>query len=210
MTQSDWPTRPFGQCGTWVSGGTPSTENPAFWNGDIPWISASALTSFMITDSERRVTQLGAESGTRLVPTGTLLFVVRGMSLKSEFRLGITRRVVAFGQDCKGVIPSEDVDGLFLAYTIKSLTSTILGMVDEASHGTGRLQTEPLQKLPIPLPSLQEQRAISRLLGVLDGQVELNRQINRELVEMRDLLLPQLLSGELRAKEAHALIDQLI
>lgn len=131
------------------------------------------------------------------------------MSLKTEFRMGITQKVVAFGQDCKAVIPADDVDGLFLAYTVKSLNETILGMVDEASHGTGRLQTEPLQKLSISIPPLEQQRAISRLLGRLDEQAEINRRINQGLIKMRDLLLPQLLSGDLCVQEADAMLDDI-
>lgn len=188
MIPQGWTTRPFGQCGTWLSGGTPSTDNSAFWGGDIPWISASSLTNFLIHDSERRVTELGAANGTRLVPPGTLLFVVRGMSLKSEFRLGISQRTVAFGQDSKAVIPADDIDGLFLAYAVKSMTGMILSMVDEASHGTGRLQTEPLQRLVIAIPPLREQKAIAQLLGALDTKIELNRQTNATLELMAQAL----------------------
>lgn len=188
MIPQGWTTRTFGQCGTWLSGGTPSTDNPAFWGGDIPWISASSLTNFLIRDSERRVTVLGASNGTRLVPPGTLLFVVRGMSLKSEFRLGISQRTVAFGQDSKAVIPADDIDGLYLAYAVKSMTSAILGMVDEASHGTGRLQTEPLQRLTVAIPPLREQKAIARLLGALDNKIDLNQQTNETLKAMAQAL----------------------
>jgi restriction endonuclease S subunit len=183
-----WTERPFSQCGTWLSGGTPSTENPAFWGGDMPWISASSLHSFLIRDSERRVTSLGAVNGTRLVPQGTLLFVVRGMSLKTEFRLGITQRTVAFGQDSKAVIPAAGIDGLFLAYAVKAMDRTILGMVDEASHGTGRLQTEPLQALSIRLPPFAEQQAIASVLGAIDLKIELNRDTNQTLESMAHAL----------------------
>ena len=86
-------------CGTWYSGGTPSTDEPRFWGGDIPWISAASLKHFHITDSERRVTRAGSMAGTRLIDPGAVLFVVRGMSLKSEFRVGVAQRRVAFGPE---------------------------------------------------------------------------------------------------------------
>jgi type I restriction enzyme S subunit len=103
------------------------------------------------------------------------------MSLKTEFRVGIARRAVAFGQDCKAIIPNERVDPLYLAYAIRSKADEILGLVDEAGHGTGRLQTEILKELDIPLPPLPEQRAIAQILGSLDDKIELNRQTNESL-----------------------------
>lgn len=106
------------------------------------------------------------------------------MSLKTEFRVGITRRRVAFGQDCKAIIPAPDVDPLFLANALRARSKEILGLVDEAGHGTGRLQTEPLAQLEIDLPSLSEQRAIAGVLGALDDKIELNRRMNETLEQM--------------------------
>ena len=94
-----WSVLPFGECGEWYSGGTPRTSVSEYWGGDIPWITSSSLQSFYVKDSERRVTPIGLANGTRLMPTGTILFVVRGMSLKKEFRIGVAQRPVAFGQD---------------------------------------------------------------------------------------------------------------
>src|SRR4051812_8111083 len=98
-----WTTTTLGECAIWYSGGTPSTSVPEYWGGDIPWITASSLHDFYVRDSERKITKLGLQNGTRLMPQDTIIFVVRGMSLKSEFRVGIARRPVAFGQDCKAI-----------------------------------------------------------------------------------------------------------
>ncbi|MET9850740.1 restriction endonuclease subunit S [Streptomyces ossamyceticus] len=158
--RSGWRYVPLGEAGTWLSGGTPSTSNPAYWDGDIPWISGASLKSFRLTDSDRRVTQLGARSGSRLVDKGTTLFIVRGMSLKSEFRIGVAERQVAFGQDCKALIPADGIDPHFLAHAIQARTNEILAMVEDTSHGTGRLDTERLKALSIGVPSLEQQRRI--------------------------------------------------
>ena len=50
---------------------------------------SSSLHGFQIETSERTLTQPGLENGSRLVPGGSILFVVRGMSLKTEFRVGM-------------------------------------------------------------------------------------------------------------------------
>ncbi|MGS2590586.1 restriction endonuclease subunit S [Streptomyces hebeiensis] len=162
--ERSWPTGwqrlKLADVGRWLSGGTPSTSNEAYWGGDIPWISGASMKDFHIKESDRRLTPLGAKNGSRLVGKGTTLFVVRGMSLKSEFRIGVTQREVAFGQDCKAVIPKDGIDPHFLAYAIRVRTPEILRMVEETSHGTGRLDTSRLQELEIGVPAMAEQRRI--------------------------------------------------
>ncbi|MFB7911359.1 restriction endonuclease subunit S [Kitasatospora sp. NPDC056076] len=174
---AEWRRMRLADVGKWLSGGTPSTSNNAYWGGDIPWISAASLKAFRIAESARRVTMLGAENGSRLVEAGTLLFVVRGMSLKSEFRLGVTQRTVAFGQDCKAVIPAEGIDAHFLAHAIKAKTPEILAMVEETSHGTGRLDTSRLQGLEIGLPSLPEQRRIVAAHDAIEHRIAALEQV---------------------------------
>lgn len=167
-----WSDTTLGRAARWLSGGTPRTSESAYWGGTIPWITSGSLTSFKLQTSKRRITELGLANGSRLVPEGTTLFVVRGMSLKSEFRIGVAQRQLAFGQDCKALVAADGVVPLFLAYAIKSRSAEILDMVDEAGHGTGRLDTERLKGLSILIPSDDEQRSIADLLGVLDDKIE--------------------------------------
>lgn len=188
---SEWLSTTLGASGKWLSGGTPNTTEPSYWNGEIPWISASSMHSFAICDSERRVTQLGVENGTRVVPDNTIIFIVRGMSLQTEFRVGITKRPVAFGQDCKAIIPNETFEPLFLAYFLRSQQYEVLGLVDEASHGTGKLPTEAISALEVPLPSKREQRAIAEVLSSLDNKIDLLNRQNRTLEAMAETLFRQ-------------------
>jgi len=184
IVATDWNRRTLGDCAKWLSGGTPSKSRPEYWGGSIPWISARSLDNFFISNSDLTVTELGVSNGTRLVEKDTILFIVRGMSLKTEFRMGVTQRPVTFNQDIKALVAVSDVDPHFLAYAIRSQTPTILGLVDEAGHGTGRLSTDLLQALEIPIPPLDEQRRIAAVLGALDDKIELNRKMNRTLEAM--------------------------
>ncbi|MGW5136113.1 restriction endonuclease subunit S [Streptomyces sp. NPDC004135] len=176
-----WARVPLAEAGKWLSGGTPSTANSAYWGGDIPWISAASLKDFRIHRSERRVTRLGAENGSRLVDKGTVLFVVRGMSLKSEFRIGVTERQVAFGQDCKALIAADGIDPHFLAHAVQARTAEILAMVEETSHGTGRLDTERLQELEIGVPSMPEQRRVVAAHAVIERRIAALERVRDKL-----------------------------
>ncbi|MGH3834368.1 MAG: restriction endonuclease subunit S [Pseudonocardiaceae bacterium] len=186
MPDRAWPVRRLGDLATWMSGGTPSTHNADYWGGDIPWISAASLRDFNIDDSDRRLTVLGAAHGTRLAPAGSTIFVVRGMSLKSEFRVGIAQRTVAFGQDCKALVPAEGIDPRYLAWAIKASTPKILTMVDEAGHGTGRLETRLIANHQVGVPPLAEQRRMVEILDSVDEQSSTAKMCLSKLVRQLD------------------------
>ena len=188
----------LGDAGKWLSGGTPSTEEAAFWNGDFPWISAASLRSFHVAVSDRRLTSAGLQRATNVVPAGAVLLVVRGMSLKSELRMGVAQRPVAFGQDCKAIIPTA-VPSALLATAVYSARNDILELVDEAGHGTGRLQWDLLSAFPIAIPD--DDRLVPKLNSLLARGAAAAAE-SRKLTELRDTLLPVLLSGNIRVPEA--------
>ncbi|KAB7622694.1 restriction endonuclease subunit S [Alkalilimnicola sp. S0819] len=185
---SEWTQRRLKDCAKWYSGGTPSKSNPAYWGGGIPWISAKSLSEFFVQHSEDTVTSDAIGNGTRLVPKDTILFVVRGMSLKKELRMGITARPVTFNQDLKALVAEDGVDPYFLAYAIRAKTREILALVEEAGHGTGVLPTSVIESLKLPIPLESQQKVIARLFRTLDDKIELNRQMNATLEAMAQAL----------------------
>ena len=192
----------LGDCGRWLSGGTPDTGNPDFWGGEIPWITASSLKGRYLSTSVRRLTPAGARSGTRVVPPQTILFVVRGMSLKKEFRVGMAVRPVAFGQDCKALVPAGRVDPKYLLFALEAAENHVLKMVDDATHGTGRLQTSLLGNLKIWLPLLEDQRRITAILDTIDEAIQANKRHLGKLRQLRSGLAADLLSGQVRTVAA--------
>ena len=81
FTQSlAWEQRKLGDVATIVGGGTPSTNNDAYWDGDIDWYSPAELGEQVYADrSVRRITQAGYDScSATLLPAGkTILFTSR-------------------------------------------------------------------------------------------------------------------------------------
>jgi restriction endonuclease S subunit len=209
-----WTPMPLGATGAWVSGGTPSKAKASYWGGDIPWISAKSLNTFRVRESEDRVTELGAKNGTRLLPAGALLFLVRGMSLKTEFRMGIAQRELTFNQDVKGLIPRAGIVPEFLAYAVRARTDEVLDMVEEAGHGTGVLPTHRLQGLEVLIPDEDEQHAIAQVLVALDDKIELNHQMNHTLEEMASLHFERLMvdvdDDAARETSVQSLIDSMV
>lgn len=194
---------PLSAAGTWLSGSTPSTDQGAYWGGDLPWISAASLKDFFIWSSDRRLTDAGREQA-RVVTSGTVLLVVRGMSLKTELRLGVAQTDVAFGQDCKAIIP-DGIGAATLACALLTYREALLELVDEAGHGTGRLQTDRLERFEIALP--RNPRVDDELQSLLDRGSVAARE-SRTLASLRDTLLPELLSGRIRVPEAREAIAE--
>ncbi|SRR6266545_2917178 len=58
-----WSSTRLGDAGKWLSGGTPSTDDPRYWDGEIPWISAASLKKFRINDSERCISTFVVSGG---------------------------------------------------------------------------------------------------------------------------------------------------
>ena len=196
-----WAITTLGEAARWLSGGTPSTRVPAYWNGEIPWITSGALTSFLLDDSDRKLTMLGVENGSKIVEKNATLFVVRGMSLAKEFRHGIADVPVAFGQDCKALLAKSGVEPLFLAFSVASLADKIQSMVEFAAHGTGKLSTDRIQALAIPCPPERMQRLFVASVAPMRELMSNLRKQDRVLREARELLLPSLVSGELDVSE---------
>jgi type I restriction enzyme, S subunit len=205
-----WSESALGATAKWLSGGTPKTSEPSYWGGDIPWISATSLKTPWLYESERSLTELGAQNGTRLVPEGSILFVVRGMSLTTEFRVGVAQREVAFGQDCKALIPHPGIDSTTLFLAIRAQSAKILGMVDLAGHGTGRLVTERIANLRVRLPQGEAAARFAACSGALLDRAVAATNENRTLADLRDTLLPQLLSGQLRVKDAARTVEEVV
>lgn len=209
QSSADWRTVSLGNAARWMSGGTPKTSEASYWGGDIPWISALSLKSPWVDDSDRKLTEAGVNAGTRLVPAGTMIFVVRGSSLKSEFRIGITQRRVAFGQDCKALIAAENIDPHMLFHGTRFRTAEILEMVDETSIGAGRLSTDLISKLEIRVPS-QLENETAKLLRALDERATHCQRESRALANLRDTILPELMSGRLQVQGAERIVEDAV
>jgi len=150
-----------------TSGSTPSKDRPEYWNGNLPWASAKDLKSDSIADTEDHVSDLAAaECGLKVIPTSSILLVVRGMILARYLPVTITEQPMTINQDLKALRVREHVDVLYLANFLRSKSSTIIALADTAAHGTKVLRSEDWLNLPVPVPPKGEQIAIiARTVG---------------------------------------------
>ncbi|MHB8706587.1 MAG: restriction endonuclease subunit S [Coriobacteriia bacterium] len=188
----------LGDIADFVSGGTPSMQNPELWGGDVPWVSAKDMKVLRLRSTEDTLTARGAAKGTRIAPAGSTLLLVRGMTLHNDVPIVQPQVDMAFNQDVKALIASEQVDSTYLLYALLAAKPQLLTSVDSSSHGTGRLNTDLLRALQVPLPPLGEQRRIASILGALDDKIELNRRMSQTLDEMAQAIFKSWFVDHLR------------
>ena len=205
-----WGWVPFAQAGKWMSGGTPSKNRAEYWDGEIPWFSAKSLGPVWLRDSADRVTALGADSGTSKVPRRSVIFLVRGMSLAKELRIGITSRESTLNQDLKAIIDDGTVVPELLLLWLLVHRETIRSHADEAGHGTKRLPTDVLHTFHLALPPRFEQDRLAEHLAPFVEKIESNQAESETLTSLRDALLPKLISGELRVPEIEGLVEDVL
>lgn len=161
-----WSYEPLFNVVRFVGGGTPSKANPAFWSGEIPWVSPKDMISRDVQDSQDHITEEAIElSATQLIPTGSVIIVVRSGILVRRLPVGIVRRPVTLNQDMKALIPAVGgLDGDFIAYFLESREGELLTNCVKRGATVHSLDTSKLKQVKIPLPSLSEQRHIVKLL----------------------------------------------
>ena len=188
------PKQRLGDLAAFVSGGTPSKQIAAYWDGDTPWVSAKDLKSFRISSSIDTLSNEGRKVAS-LVPSETLLILVRGMSLFKSIPLGIATQELAINQDLKGLIAKGNVSASFLAYSLLARENALLQMVEAAGHGTGRLDTDALKDFMVRVPPREEQEGIVDVLATWDTAIERTEQLIALRAKQKAWLRAQVISS---------------
>jgi type I restriction enzyme S subunit len=158
-----WTNTALGDLVTIVGGGTPTRNNPDYYDGPIPWVTPKDMKSWEIHGAQVTITQSGLDnSATRLVPANSILVVVRSGVLKHTIPVGLNRISVAINQDMKALRCRDGVDPDFLARFIKARSQVILQWVRATT--ADNFPIDKLKALPVPLPPLPEQRRIAEVL----------------------------------------------
>ena len=189
-------------CAAIFSGGTPSTREPTFWDGGIPWLSSGETREKVILYTERTITEAAVtNSSTRLAPAKATVIAsagqgnTRGQTSFLAFDSYINQSVVALVADRSASSPHHLFFDLERRYEE-------FRRVSDAHSSRGSLTTKLLAGLQVVLPS---PALVDHFDDVVDPMVtrvvELRKQ-SRTIAALRDALLPKLVSGELRVGNA--------
>jgi hypothetical protein len=164
----------LGSIGSFASGGTPSKDNPDYWNGNIPWVSASSMYDLVIEKADHYVTPLAIGKGTRIAKKGSILILVRGSMLFKRVPICIAGIDVAFNQDVKALVVDASLDTSFLLYQLSAFQSRF--PINETGIGAGKIELDHLKGFELFIPKLQEQQRIASCLTTLDALITAETQ----------------------------------
>lgn len=163
----DWEMKKLGEVGEFIGGGTPSTKNPSYWNGNIAWLSSSDISDHSIYQIKmtRFITQDAIlHSATKIVPPKSILIVSRvGVG-----KVAVNQIEVCTSQDFTNLVVNLD-NYIFLAYLIKLKTNSLLGF-NQGTSIKGFVKSD-LEELPILMPTLPEQTKIANFLTSIDEKL---------------------------------------
>lgn len=185
----EWKEYSLGELTIWRSGGTPSKKNPEYWDGDIPWISASSMTGTRYSDSSSYITELGLENGSRLARKNDILLLVRGSGLFNEISVGIATKEIAFNQDVKAIsVKKEIINPWYLLFWFIGNRKKLSHLLEETGIGAGKFDIETLKNLIVTVPEPREQDEILKLAKGIDDKIILLHHQNQTLEKIAQTL----------------------
>jgi len=201
-----WIASAIGQEVEVVGGSTPSTKAPQFWGGDIAWATPKDLSSLstpVLLKTERQITEAGlSQIGSGLLPAGTVL-------LSSRAPIGymaIAQIPVAVNQGFIAMICKKQLSNLFVWLWTQANMET----VHQNANGSTFQEISKANFRPIGVtvatPDLL--RAFDETVRPLFDRIVSNERENRTLAATRDFLLPKLMSGEVRVKDAEKIVGE--
>lgn len=193
-----WEAVPLSQLCELVSGGTPKRSVPAYWGGDIPWYSVkdappNGMPWVYFTDE--RITELGLnESAANLVPLGSTIISARG----TVGRLALAGRPLAFNQSCYGLLPADGKSYRHLYLRLREVAPEL----QQRTHGSvfDTITRQTFDGVSVVRPTSAVLEDFERIVAPSFALLLNSLKESAKLEELRDYLLPRLLSGAMRVE----------
>jgi type I restriction enzyme S subunit len=175
QSAGEWVSDSLGNIFVTSSGGTPSRTEKAYWNGDIPWITTSAVDSQVIISAEEFLTSEGLRhSSAKLFPKGTVLLAMYGQG-KTRGQVALLGIEAATNQACAAILPRKDIDPYFVFLNLAGRYDEIRGMSN--SGGQDNLSQGLVREIRFSFPSDEgEQRKVTDCLRCLDDLISAETQ----------------------------------
>jgi type I restriction enzyme S subunit len=187
----EWSVIPLKEIATkFISGGTPSTSNSAFWGGEIPWIRSARITDKYVYSGEKFITKLGLEnSSAKIIPKDNVLVATR-VSLGN---VAINKIDIAINQDLTGIVVDRSKLSTEYLYWILLKLNHRIKLLSQGSTISG-ITREDLMTITIPYPPLKEQHGIASVLSKVDELIQKTDQIIEQTQRLKKGLMQQLLT----------------
>ena len=176
-----------------VGGGTPSTANPQFWDGNIDWYAPAEINDqVFVNGSERKITKLGLEnSSAKVLPANrTVLFTSRAGIGKTA----ILQSPAATNQGFQSLVLNDDAD----TYFVYSMTDKIKAKAERIASGStfAEISGKMLGNLELVFPSKKEQSKIGSFFSNIDSLISLEQKKYDKLTQVKKSMLEKMFPKE--------------
>lgn len=189
-----WVETSLGEIAEVIGGGTPSTKNPEYWDGDIIWLTPTEITSQdgkVVLDSIRKITELGFKnSGAQMLPKNSVILTSRA----SVGYVALAGQDLCTNQGFQSLIPKQSVLAKFLMFWIQQNRSEF----ESRSAGSTfkEISKSNVKSVKIELPPLPEQKRIVDLISSVDSYIEALQQQLESAKKSRNAVLHELLTAD--------------
>ncbi|EQA5464732.1 restriction endonuclease subunit S [Enterococcus faecium] len=169
----DWEQRKLGEVADIIGGGTPNTNNPEYWNGDIDWYAPAEIgKQIYVKNSQKKISQLGLQkSSAKILPIGTVLFTSRA----GIGNTAILAKEGTTNQGFQSIVPHENkLDSYFIFSRTHELKR--YGEVTGAGSTFAEVSGKQMAKMPILIPYIDEQQKIGIFFKKLDDTITLHQR----------------------------------
>lgn len=187
------------------NGGTPKRQEGSYWdNGSIPWFKTGELTDGALIDSEEKITELGLSKSSCKVWNPTTILIALYAS-PTVGRLGILEVEAAANQACSALVVRPEYGYLFLFYSLMHARPRLQQIAVGAAQQNINQKVLREHKIIAPPPEIAL-AFHSKACSLYNLEVSKVKE-SQTLANIRDTLLPKLMSGEIRVKEAEKQIE---
>lgn len=193
----DWERRKLGNVAKIVGGGTPSTTENEYWNGNIPWFTPTEIKlRKFVSMSERTITEEGLKkSSAKILPKGAILLTTRA----SLGDMAIASREVTTNQGFQSIIAGNDINNEFIYYLQPKLKKYCY---KNASGSTFlEISKSNIEQFKFYMPSKEEQEKIASFFSLIDDKISLQGEKVEALKEYKKGMMQKIFSRELRFKD---------
>jgi type I restriction enzyme, S subunit len=179
-------------------GGTPDTRNSEYWDGDYSWLSSGETSSHFIIKTEKKITKKGIENfSTKLAKKGDIVVASAGQG-KTRGQTSLCLIDTYVNQSVNVVRSKNSIVPNSYLFLNLSLRYPQLRDISDSFSIRGSLTTRLVKDLEIVLPPLANTCAFDTWFISAVRKIKSNLIENEALSQIRDLLLPKLMSGKIR------------
>lgn len=191
--------RSIGDVFSVTTGGTPSRGNPTFWGGDVKWVSSGEVNFRNIEDTEEKITRDGVEgSNAKINPPGTILLAMIGQG-KTRGQCATLNCYAATNQNVAAIhvykTPHSPEYVYWWLYSQYQQSRAV-----ETGTAQPALSGERVKRMPIPIPSLDDQYRVVVYFNELQKQTHALKASQAEASAELDALMPSILDKAFRGE----------